>query len=235
MHRKIMETFKKVGMYYFFGDYFDGRFYVGHLVSKTHLDTILDAGCGTGVLLHCSDASLKIGIDISLESLKQGKLADPSLQLIQADGTQLPFVDGYFSYILDMHLLPEIHKFQGENWKKCGAELSRISTRDCQIIMAGANRMSRHFENAYSLESRKQYLTYKAHEDFFKDNYHMSIQGYGPHSRIVMFPLKFLFKFSDKFLDISGINKLLFKFLRSKRYLKNGRSYIIFCKKKSTQ
>ena len=36
-------------------------------------------------------------LDISLESLKKGKMLNPKMELIQADATQLPLRNNYFS------------------------------------------------------------------------------------------------------------------------------------------
>ena len=116
-----------IGMEYFFGDLFDARFYVAHLLSKKHSKILLDIGCGAGVLLNCSKSLLKIGLDTSLDSLKKGKMLNPKMELIQADATQLPFRDMYFSNIIAMHLVPVVKNFQGDDWLKSVNEMDRIS------------------------------------------------------------------------------------------------------------
>ncbi len=51
-------------------------------------------------------------------------------------------------------------------------------------------------------------------------------------SKIIMYPLKkILFKIPEKIIDLLKIENLLFRYLKSKRYLKNGRSYVMICKK----
>lgn len=223
--------FKKVGMEYFFGDYFDGRFYVASLLAKKQPKILLDIGCGAGVMLNCSNATLKIGLDISFESLKKGKKLNPKIELIQADATYLPLRNDYFSNIIAMHLIPVVHILQGDDWLKTSNEIVRVSKKNCEIILTGANRMSKHFSKTHSLEDRKKYLTYKEQLNFFKDKFEVSVEGYGPHSKKIMYPLKIIYKVPDQIISSLGIDKLLFKFLRSNRYLKNGRSYIIICKK----
>ena len=231
MSQKILKMLEKVGMEYFFGDFFDARFYVAYLLSKKQSKILLDIGCSAGILLNCSNASLKIGLDISLESLKKGKMLNPKMELIQADATQLPLRNNYFSNIIAMHLIPVVENFRGDDWLKSANEMVRISKENCEIILTGANRMSRHFTKTHTLESRKKYLTYQDQVNFFKNKFKISVEGYGPHSKKIMFPLKILYKIPDKITTSLGIDKLLFKFLRSKRYLKNGRSYVIICKK----
>ncbi len=130
-----------------------------------------------------------------------------------------------------MHLIPVVENFRGDDWLKSANEMVRISKENCEIILTGANRMSRHFTKTHTLESRKKYLTYQDQVNFFKNKFKVSVEGYGPHSKKIMFPLKILYKIPDSITTNLGIDKLLFKFLRSKRYLKNGRSYVIICKK----
>ena len=225
--------FKKVGFEYFFGDLFDARFYIASILSKKPTKVMLDIGCGAGVLLNCTNAELKIGLDTSLESLKAAKSLNPLMQLIQGDATQLPFKSDYFEYIMAMHLIPVVNNFQGDDWKKSASELKRISTESSKIFLTGANRMSRHFEKTHPIESRRKYLTYSEQAEFFRDDFDVSVEGYGPHSKFVMYPFKIIFKIPDSVVSILKLESMLYRFLRSKRYLKNGRSYVIICKRKS--
>ncbi len=231
MNKKIINMFKKVGMDYFFGDYFDARFYVAYILSKMQIDTILDVGCGPGIMLNCTNASLKIGLDTSLEFLKQAKLLDPTIELIQGDATQLPFKENYFSIIIAMHLVPVVHLHRGDDWEKTVIELKRISSRNSEIILTGANRMSKHFEKTHPIDSRKKYLSYKKQVDFLKNDFNVAVDGFGPHPKKIMAVLKILYVFPDQILERTGITKLVYRLMRSKRYLKNGRSYVITCKR----
>jgi len=231
LSQKILKMFKKVGMEHFFGDWFDARFYVAHLLSQKQTEILLDIGSGVGILLSCSNATLKIGLDTSLESLKKAKILNPKMELIQGDATQLPLKNNYFSNIIAMHLIPVVKNFQGDEWLKSANEIKRISAKSCEIILTGANRMSKHFEKTHPLESRKKYLTYQEQVDFFKDEFEVEVEGYGPHSKNIMYPLKIIYKIPDQITEGLRINRLLYRFLRSKRYLKHGRSYIIICKK----
>jgi len=65
--------FKRVGLEHFWGDFFDSRFYIAWLLSKKKDTMILDIGCGAGVLLHSTQAPLKVGTDVSFEYLKNAK------------------------------------------------------------------------------------------------------------------------------------------------------------------
>lgn len=231
MSQKVLKMFKKVGMEHFFGDYFDARFYVADLLSQNQTSIILDIGCGAGVLLNCAKASLKIGLDTSFESLKKAKILDPKMELIQGDATQLPFRSNMFSDIIGMHLVPVVKTFQGDDWKKSINEIKRISAKKCKIILTGANRMSKHFEKTHSLESRKNYLTYKEQAELFQDEFQVKVEGYGPYSQKIMYTLKIIYRIPDIIIESLKINWLIYRLLRSFRYLKNGRSYVIICEK----
>lgn len=231
MHKKVYEMFKRVGLEHFWGDFFDSRFYIAWLLSKKKDAMILDIGCGAGVLLHSTQASLKVGTDVSFGYLKNSKKLDPSLELIQSDASFLPFRNNSFSIILAMHLFP-VMKNLGYDWKKSVAEIKRISNKNSEIMITGSNRTSRHFEQIYTIEEREAYLKYSEIADSFKDAFEVEVEGYGPHSKIQMYPLKIiLYRLPEKISEII-LEVLLFRILRSKRFLKDGRSYVCICKKK---
>jgi len=231
MNQKILKMFHKVGMEYFFGDYFDARFYVASILAKEKKLMILDIGCGAGILLNCSNADIKIGLDLSFESLKKGKNLNPKMELIQGDATQLPFRSNYFLDIIGMHLIPVVKTFQGNNWKKSISEIKRVSGEKSKIILTGANRTSKYFENTHSLESRKNYLTYKEQAELFREEFQVKVEGYGPFSKMVMYPFKIIYKIPEVIIENLKINWFVFRLLRSSKYLKNGRSYVIVCEK----
>ena len=83
-----------------------------------------------------------------------------------------------------------------------------------------------------SRKPQKKYLTYQEQADFFKNEFLVSVEGYGPHSKLIMYPIKIVYKIPEQITDSLGLERLLYRLLRSKRYLKNGRSYVMFCKKK---
>jgi len=231
MHKKIFEMFKVVGLKHFYGDHFDSRFYVSHLLSNRKDKIILDIGCGAGILLNASNADLKIGTDIEFESLRRAKEIDQEMELIQSDAQHLPFKNNYFSIITAMHLFPVINNM-GADWKKAVMEVKRSSKKNCILLITGANRTSKHFEKTHPLEHRKNYLSYLEQAELLKDKFSVLVEGYGPHSKYIMYPFKIIYKIPDKLAELMLIEKFLFRFLCSKKYLKNGRSYIITCKKK---
>lgn len=230
MIKSVYTTWQKIGLKYFWGDLFDSRFYIVHLVTRRKSNMILDIGCGAGVILHFAKSDLKIGLDYSFDSLKKAKELDSRMELIQGDAQHLPFRNNMFSNILAIHI---ISAFQSEDeWNRVSVEMKRIATENSEIIIAGANRTSKHFKKTHTIESRQSYLHYNYLIKQFND-FDIILEGYSPHSRFLMFPFKILLKIPDKVSEMLGIERALFYLLRSKRYLKNGRSYIMICKKKS--
>jgi ubiquinone/menaquinone biosynthesis C-methylase UbiE len=230
MNKKILDIFKSLEMKGFWGNYFDSRFYIGYLVSKHKSTNILDVGCGVGVLLHLSKAKLKVGLDTSLESVKIGKKLDPSMQLIVGDATKLPFKENIFELVLAVQLLPDL-KNLGLDWKKCLEELKLVSKYE--IIFAGNNRLSKH-HNYRTWEDRISYLNHNEQYELLKNDFEIINFGYDPHSKIIMYPFKkIIFKIPDKISEFLMIDKIIFFLLRSKRYLKTGRSYVLICKKRN--
>jgi len=231
MHKKILENFRIVGLNHFYGDFFDSRVYISHILSKLKTKNILDIGCGVGVLLNCMPSCFKVGMDIDFNSLKQAKKLNRDMELIQGDAQFLPFKENVFFVITAMHLFPVINNFGGD-WEKAIIEVNRVSIDESTLLITGANRTSRHFKKTHPLDHRKKYLNYKQQIEILKKYFNANVEGYGPHDNWIMFPLKIIYKTPNKLLDVLGVEKFIFKFMKSKRYLKNGRSYVIICEKK---
>ena len=232
MHKQILQTWKTIGMMeYFWGDYFDVRFYVAGLLSKKHKKILLDIGCGSGILLHNASASLKIGVDFSLKFLKKARELDQNLQLICCDVKHLPLRNDFFPNVLATHIISSFST-QAERIQVSN-EIQRVSSNDCEIIITGATRLSKHFDGDYSSEKRKNYLRYLDLEEYFK-GFEINAFGYGDYSRKTFFLIKKLFySLPDKFVEIFGVENIIFKKLISEKSIESGRSYILICKRGS--
>lgn len=90
---------------------------------KKHLDSlgfkkgssVLDVGCGQGVLLAriVKHYGLKgMGTDVSSKSISYAKsnFGGKNLRFIQADATKLPFIDNSFDYLVSFDVLEHIDK-----------------------------------------------------------------------------------------------------------------------------
>jgi len=231
MYKKIFEKFTMVGLEHFYGDFFDARGYVSYILSNIETKNILDMGCGAGVLLSCMPDCFKVGIDMNFDALKQMKKLDKDMQPVFGDAQHLPFRDNVFETITAMHLFPVIDNLGGD-WIRAIKETNRVAIKKNLLIITGANRTSRHFEKTHPLNHRKKYLNYKQQDTILEKYYDIIIAGFGPHPNWLMYPLKIIYRIPDKLTEFIGIEKLIFKFLKSRRYLKNGRSYIMICKSK---
>lgn len=229
MIRRVYDTFMKIDPRSFWRNWFDSRFYIAYLASKFNSKLVLDIGCSAGVLLSFTDAQQKIGLDYSYSLLQIAKKHNPTSDFICADATALPFRDNVFPNILAVQIYQEL-KARGKDWIESICETKRIAGKNCKIILSNNNKMSKHFKG-YTIEHKKSYLNYLQQVELFKDEYKIQVEGYDPHPRWFMFILKkILFNIPDK-INEKLFEKVLFSFLRSKRYLKNGRSFIMICKR----
>jgi len=227
LHRRVYEIWKSIGLKYFWGDKFDSRFYIAFLIENNKKENIVDIGCGAGVLLNFAKSNVKIGLDISWDSLKTAKKSNPDLQLLNADSRFLPLRESFCSTILAMHIISALEK--KDDRLKIMTEMNRICANNCEILITGANRRSKHFKNIYSEEYNKNYTRFSEITQFFKENFSVRVEGYGPFSKTFMFPIKLVYKIPDKVIELLKIDQLIFRLLKSKKYLKDGRSYVIQC------
>jgi len=107
-----------------------------HLSLKNN-NTVLDLGCGTGLLIkHFADKTkLYIGVDISRELLKHAKKkASPFLNatLLQADADNLPIPNEAFDAVFAVTLLQNM-----PHPDSTLAEIVRVSKTKASIIVTG--------------------------------------------------------------------------------------------------
>lgn len=65
---------------------------------------ILDAGCGTGLILRKLPRNT-IGVDINPRNIKKAKIHAPRAKVIKADIEKLPFKDGVFTTIISTEVI----------------------------------------------------------------------------------------------------------------------------------
>jgi ubiquinone/menaquinone biosynthesis C-methylase UbiE len=113
--------------------------------------TILDVGCGTGLLFpHVATKAEKVvGVDVSKQLLLQArKRAEKfrSVQLVQADADHLPFRNAYFTVVFAFTVLQNMPKpFETL------MEIKHIAKRDALIVITG-------LKKKFSLEAFEELL-----------------------------------------------------------------------------
>jgi len=102
------------------------------LANITHVDRILDLGCGTGMLLSPLErrAKLVVGVDMSAEMLRTAKKRAGRALLILADADHLPFADGSFDMVVSVTLLQNM-----PDPGKTVRELARVLRSDGKAII----------------------------------------------------------------------------------------------------
>lgn len=108
--------------------------YFSSFVTKYHFDSILDAGCGKGLLFdnidNFDESKLLIGVDLQR---KKGK----RYQHIVADATRLPFKNGTFSLVTAFSLLEHIPKTDRKQFYK---EMQRVAGDAGTLVIQLPNR-----------------------------------------------------------------------------------------------
>jgi len=108
------------------------------LLRPGHGETILDAGCGTGVftLDILALGAQVIGLDISLPMLRRSreKARGEPLQIVSGDMLHLPFPENVFDRVVSVTALEFIEDGQG-----AVRELFRVTKRGGSIVVATLN------------------------------------------------------------------------------------------------
>lgn len=106
------------------------------LIDATPTDTVVEVGCGAGLVLEKFQAGKLIGIDLSGYILHKTKtrLANRDAYLLQANAEMLPFSNQSFRKIVCTEVIE--HVVEPRNVVK---ELSRIATPDARIVITIPN------------------------------------------------------------------------------------------------
>lgn len=228
MIQKILDDWKKVGMDLFWGDLFDCRFLIADLLKKSKKDIILDLSCGPGIILHESNASLKIGLDLDIKKIHRAKKLNGNLQLICGDIRHLPFRDNFFKNILSIHSLSSLNN--SERRLACNEIKRVISKKNSNIIFSAANIRSKHYPRIYK-ENVESFIHYNELIELFNEEYRIEIFAYNSFPKVVLFILRKIFLNLPKnsYLQ-SQLEKCIFKILKTNN-LKEGRAFVMICQK----
>jgi len=88
------------------GDNLDVRFVLCEELSKLRNKTILDIGCGAGIILsETDDSNLKIGFDINESQVRITKLIDPNILAYVGNMYSIPHKDNSFDVVILSNIL----------------------------------------------------------------------------------------------------------------------------------
>ena len=228
MYQKIYQLWGKIGKDRFWGDLFDVRFYLIYLLKNNEKNNIIDLGCGPGIISHFANSPLKIGIDFSFEALQKAKNLNPEMELIQASMFDLPIKENTIKTVLSAHVIQATPKDQR---KKACNEIKRISSKEGEIYMTWANLSSKQYkEKVQNIELVD--FDYNELNEFFSEEYNVSIKGYGPYSKKVMYIFKIIYKIPESIVEIFKIEEWIQRKLLIDKKIKNGKGCIMICKKR---
>jgi ubiquinone/menaquinone biosynthesis C-methylase UbiE len=100
--------------------------------AETH--SMLDVGCGTGLLLHRVSCEVRLGIDLSISMLRLARLRDSGPLLILADARRLPMKDSRFDLVVSQDVIGHFRDDPG----RMAEELARTCNPGGLIITTAA-------------------------------------------------------------------------------------------------
>lgn len=116
--------------------------------------TILDAGCGTGIMLkHLQKYGFPIGIDISKDALHFSRLREYE-KILRASVEALPFVDEAFDLIAALEV---IYHLQVKNDSKALEEFHRVLKKNGRIIVCVPAYNFLRSEHDEAIQTRQRY------------------------------------------------------------------------------
>lgn len=103
---------------------------VEQLVTEVNPESILDAGCGEGVMLARLAKIINpqeiVGVDLSKQALAVAKKNVPAARLMQMDVTELTFADNTYDLVLLLEVLEHL-----EDPLKAIKEVRRVTSKYC--------------------------------------------------------------------------------------------------------
>jgi SAM-dependent methyltransferase len=95
--------------------------------------SVLDLGCGDGTLLASLEPTRSVGVDLALESLREGQRRFPHIRFVCADVEQLPVATS-FDYVIAVNLVGYLIDVQ-----RFFDHLSRVTHPSTRVIVAYYN------------------------------------------------------------------------------------------------
>lgn len=137
------------------------------LLPRSQDITILDCGCGVGVLLRdlIRQYTSVHGLDISLESLQLVDISNDALKsLVVGDAEYLPYKDGVFDAVVlrgALHHLPDVDRALHELFRILryqGILILHEPCGDSRIVKWGRRKLSKRQERHFQTRELEEYL-----------------------------------------------------------------------------
>ncbi len=177
-HRRILDRWHRLRWQGWWGDFVDVRFELGLRAAQLHAQTVLDVGCGHGVILaEVPPSSRRVGLDYSIDRLKVAQEQVPGALLVRGDMARLPFRDGVFDTILMAgvyEIPPDKRPFVNET--------GRALVDDGRILATTPNGQHWHFWYNYG----SRYNNACEVEEIFSEFHQVEVEGYNPIPSIDM-------------------------------------------------
>jgi ubiquinone/menaquinone biosynthesis C-methylase UbiE len=179
--RRIMEEFQRLPLDLFWGSPFDVRFYLASRIRKIERGTMLDIGCGTGILLRERNQRrvFGIGIDISMENLKTSKKTDGSLECVVSDMHYLPFKQEAFDHVIiansfsSLELEIDRKQYTRTPYIILIDEVSRVLGKNGILLATTPNHRHRYYR-------KKRKADYETLEKCLQPYFEFKIYGFNP-------------------------------------------------------
>jgi ubiquinone/menaquinone biosynthesis C-methylase UbiE len=140
--RRVIEYYDKLSRIYDALYGYEQKLKINEALKVIHIkpsDTILDAGCGTGLLFSyiANSARLIIGVDVSIKILKVAKklikkFGLSAISLVRADVDFLPFKDRIFDKAFAVTLLQNM-----PDPILTLKEIARVTKDDAEVVVTG--------------------------------------------------------------------------------------------------
>jgi len=99
--KSIIEKFRMSAWDSWWGDFFDVRFYLADKLANVHKESILDVGCGLGIILsEIPGDNLKVGLDISQKTIKIARMMAADSAFVVCDMHRMPFRKNSFNRVI---------------------------------------------------------------------------------------------------------------------------------------
>ena len=179
LQRGVKDKWRRYAPDRWWGDSVDVRFHVVRELSRLQRQTILDIGCGPGIILSEAGATnRKYGVDITLEALQVARSLDDRVGWVLGSMYALSFDNASVDVIVVADVIPgadfAVPDGEADRWQRCMmGEVRRVLKDGGHLLLTTPNRG--HW--AYQRASK---LNYDELLSLLTPDFEVTIRGYNP-------------------------------------------------------